>query len=64
MAELVDALDLGSNEETRTGSSPARPTKKLILRQYHNTMHYVSNIVSFFVCLLLSQTLIAFDLRK
>ncbi len=28
MAELVDALDLGSNEETRTGSSPARPTKK------------------------------------
>ncbi len=26
MAELVDALDLGSNEETRTGSSPARPT--------------------------------------
>ena len=27
MAELVDALDLGSNEETRTGSSPARPTK-------------------------------------
>lgn len=28
MAELVDALDLGSNEETRTGSSPARPTKR------------------------------------
>ena len=31
MAELVDALDLGSNEETRTGSSPARPTKIDIL---------------------------------
>ena len=27
MAELADALDLGSSEETRTGSSPARRTK-------------------------------------
>ena len=33
MAELADALDLGSSEETRTGSIPARRTKisKLIL---------------------------------
>ena len=29
MAELADALDLGSSEETRTGSSPARRTKEL-----------------------------------
>ncbi len=28
MAELADALDLGSSEETRTGSIPARCTKK------------------------------------
>ena len=27
MAELVDALDSGSSEETRTGSSPANRTK-------------------------------------
>ena len=27
MAELADALDLGSSEATRTGSSPARRTK-------------------------------------
>ena len=26
MAELADALDLGSSEETRTGSIPARRT--------------------------------------
>ena len=26
MAELADALDLGSSEETRTGSIPARCT--------------------------------------
>ena len=28
MAELADALDLGSSEETRTGSIPARCTKR------------------------------------
>ena len=28
MAELADALDLGSSEATRTGSIPARCTKK------------------------------------
>ena len=28
MAELADALDLGSSGETRTGSIPARRTKK------------------------------------
>ena len=28
MAELADALDLGSSEETRTGSIPARCTIK------------------------------------
>ena len=27
MAELADALDLGSSEATRTGSSPARRTR-------------------------------------
>ena len=31
MAELADALDLGSSEETRTGSIPARCTKLGIL---------------------------------
>ena len=30
MAELADALDLGSSEETRTGSTPARRTKQKI----------------------------------
>ena len=30
MAELADALDLGSSGATRTGSSPARRTKSLI----------------------------------
>ncbi len=30
MAELADALDLGSSEATRTGSSPARCTKELV----------------------------------
>ena len=29
MAELADALDLGSSEETRTGSIPARCTKTI-----------------------------------
>ena len=29
MAELADALDLGSSEETRTGSIPARCTKNV-----------------------------------
>ena len=29
MAELADALDLGSSEATRTGSSPARRTKNV-----------------------------------
>ncbi len=32
MAELADALDLGSSEETRTGSIPARCTKVCILK--------------------------------
>ena len=40
MAELADALDLGSSEATRTGSIPARCTKKRKLRQYHNTVYY------------------------
>ena len=31
MAELADALDLGSSEETRTGSIPARCTKNVKL---------------------------------
>ena len=30
MAELADALDLGSSEATRTGSIPARCTSKLM----------------------------------
>ena len=29
MAELADARDLGSSEETRTGSIPARCTKNV-----------------------------------
>ena len=29
MAELADALDLGSSGETRTGSIPARRTKNV-----------------------------------
>ncbi len=31
MAELADALDLGSSGETRTGSIPARRTIKFII---------------------------------
>ena len=31
MAELADALDLGSSEATRTGSIPARCTKQMKL---------------------------------
>ena len=49
MAELADALDLGSSEATRTGSSPARRTKKSKLRQYHNTLYYRGKIVAFLV---------------
>lgn len=30
MAELADALDLGSSEEIRGGSTPLMPTKKFI----------------------------------
>ena len=30
MAELADALDLGSSEATRTGSIPARCTKSIL----------------------------------
>ena len=40
MAELADALDLGSSSERSTGSIPASRTKKRKLRQYHNTMYY------------------------
>ena len=32
MAELADALDLGSSGETRTGSIPARRTKHVKIR--------------------------------
>ena len=34
MAELADALDLGSSEETRTGSIPARCTKNVKLSPF------------------------------
>ena len=40
MAELADALDLGSSSERSTGSIPARCTKKGRLRQYNNTSYY------------------------
>ena len=40
MAELADALDLGSSGATRTGSIPASRTKKGRLRQYNNTLYY------------------------
>ena len=33
MAELADALDLGSSGATRTGSIPARRTKQLLTPQ-------------------------------
>ena len=48
MAELADALDLGSSEETRTGSIPARRTIRKTLRQPHYTMYYGGKIVAFF----------------
>ena len=31
MAKLADALDLGSSEATRAGSSPVIPTKNAVL---------------------------------
>ena len=37
MAELADALDLGSSSERSTGSIPARCTTINELRQSHNT---------------------------
>ena len=40
MAELADALDLGSSGATRTSSILASCTKKRKLRQYHNTMYH------------------------
>ena len=40
MAELADALDLGSSGATRAGSIPVSCTKKRKLRQYHNTLYY------------------------
>ena len=47
MAELADALDLGSSSERSTGSIPASRTKKRKLRQSHNTMYYHGKIVAF-----------------
>jgi hypothetical protein len=32
MAELADALDLGSNEATHAGSIPVGPTRKIRFR--------------------------------
>ena len=40
MAELADALDLGSSEATRTGSIPATRTKTVRLRQYNILIEY------------------------
>ena len=40
MAELADALDLGSSEATRTGSIPATRTKNVKLRQYNILNEY------------------------
>ena len=52
MAELADALDLGSSEATRTGSSPARRTKIgiliLILCIYIKTIHLAPEMVLFY----------------
>ncbi len=48
MAELADALDLGSSGVTRTGSIPASCTIRQLLRQSHNTMYYNGKIVAFF----------------
>ena len=47
MAELADALDLGSSEATRTGSIPASCTIIDELRQSHNTLYYECKIVAF-----------------
>ena len=49
MAELADALDLGSSEETRTGSIPARCTKTSRLRQSCNAKYYLDIIVAFYL---------------
>ena len=49
MAELADALDLGSSEATRTGSIPATRTKNVRLRQYNILNEYWPKL-SLFVC--------------
>ena len=41
MAELADALDLGSSGATRTGSIPARCTKQLIARYKKRVLIYL-----------------------
>ena len=47
MAELADALDLGSSSERSAGSIPVRRTTKQSLRQSHNTLYYECKIVAF-----------------
>ena len=47
MAELADALDLGSSSERSTGSIPATRTITQSLRQSHNTTYYDGKIVAF-----------------
>ena len=42
MAELADALDLGSSEETRTGSIPASRTNNAYLISMHYFYHRVN----------------------
>ena len=41
MAELADALDLGSSGETRTGSIPARRTKTIKIPRLHEDFLFV-----------------------
>ena len=50
MAELADALDLGSSEETRTGSIPARCTRII-----HKNPHLSGQIFGDFLCLYMHQ---------
>ena len=43
MAELVDALDSDSSEETRGGSSPLGRTNKLL--KFYEKTHYIFNLI-------------------
>ena len=54
MAELADALDLGSSGVTRTGSIPASRTKKLNTRNKIVLLRAKNNEKRVLICLLAS----------